>query len=1041
MFHKPEGDSIVTLPFQRSSDLSRIPPYLALVVATIGLSVMAGWIFNIAALKSVLPGLVNMKVNTALGLILCGVALFLLSRGKTSPARRWVTAVMASLVIAMGAMTLSEDLTNRGLGIDELLFRSESGVRETSSPGRMAPSTALAFMLAGAALFAGSQPYRRKWRIPLMTALSVTVLAVGGLSLVGYACDSVFHLAFWTFTGVALHTAVSFFLLGSGLAVVAWNEGALKWSLDLGMTTGFALAIMALLFATAVSYHFISRLFIAATSVNQIQEVLKEIEGVAAGMATLESSQRGYIITGEEDLLKDRAAITDAVRNGLDAVRQSTLDDPQQQRWLDQLEPLITARTLFGDQTIVVRRQSGFPVAEQMLATGSGIRMTAKINRLLLEMSDREYALLAQRQDVSTTSTTTTFLLLPLGMYLSLAILFLELFFLNTGLGRQRANEAILKASLKDVIDLRDALDEHAIVATTDPRGRITHVNDKFCTISGYSREELLGKDHRLVNSGYHSKEFFRGLWATVSGGRVWHGEIRNQARDGSPYWVDTTIVPFLNQLGQPRQYIAIHADMTERKVAKESAALLVAIIDSSNDAIIGKDLNSIVTSWNRGAENLFGYSAAEMIGQSITRLIPPDRQQEEFDIIERVKRGESIRHFETQRVARDGRLIDISVTISPIRNAGGQVVGASKVARDVSERKQAEEAAALLAAIVDSSNDAIIGKDLHSLITSWNRGAEKIFGYSAREIVGQSIAKLIPPAREQEELDIISRVRRGESVVHFDTQRVAKDGRVIDVAVTVSPIKDKKGEIIGASKVARDITERKQAEKEIRDLNIRLEQRVAERTVELEVANSELESFSYSISHDLRAPLRAMDGFSQAVLEDYGDQLPAQGRHDLQTIRQGAQRMGRLIDDLLAFSRVSRVSLKTQEVNTTDQVRGALAELHSSHADRNFKVLVGDLPSCQGDPALLYQVWINLLSNAFKYTSHSPAPEVAIGSKVENGETIFFVRDNGAGFDMRYANKLFGVFHRLHRLDEFEGTGVGLAIVQRIIGRHGGRI
>lgn len=237
------------------------------------------------------------------------------------------------------------------------------------------------------------------------------------------------------------------------------------------------------------------------------------------------------------------------------------------------------------------------------------------------------------------------------------------------------------------------------------------------------------------------------------------------------------------------------------------------------------------------------------------------------------------------------------------------------------------------------------------------------------------------------------------------------------------------------------DIAKRKEAEEKVSQLNAELELRVAKRTAELETANQELEAFSYSISHDLRAPLRAVDGFSQAVMEDYGELLPEGGLRYLQTIRDGAQRMGMLIDDLLAFSRLSRQPVSKQEVDTARLVSNVLEELKPQHEGREVEIRMGDLPPYQGDAALLKQVWINLLSNAFKYSRDRKPAVIEIGSKRENGENIYFVRDNGAGFDMKYAHKLFGVFQRLHRSEDFEGTGVGLAIVQRVINRHGGRI
>jgi signal transduction histidine kinase len=217
--------------------------------------------------------------------------------------------------------------------------------------------------------------------------------------------------------------------------------------------------------------------------------------------------------------------------------------------------------------------------------------------------------------------------------------------------------------------------------------------------------------------------------------------------------------------------------------------------------------------------------------------------------------------------------------------------------------------------------------------------------------------------------------------------------------------------------------------------------QKVKEANQQLEAANKELEAFSYSVSHDLRAPLRAVDGFSQAVLEDYGQQLPEEGRRHLQTIRAGAQRMGALIDDLLAFARLSRQALNKRTVDTGGLVREALEELAPQREGRQVEIRTGELPPCQGDRALLKQVWVNLLSNALKYTRQNPRAVVEIGHELRSGEGVYFIKDNGTGFDMQYAHKLFGVFQRLHRMEDFEGTGVGLAIVQRVINRHGGRV
>ncbi len=482
-----------------------------------------------------------------------------------------------------------------------------------------------------------------------------------------------------------------------------------------------------------------------------------------------------------------------------------------------------------------------------------------------------------------------------------------------------------LKAMLKEVGDLKAALDEHAIVAITDPQGKITYVNDKFCAISQYAREELLGQDHRLINSGHHSKEFIHDIWKTIGHGRVWKGEIKNRAKDGSFYWVDTTIVPFLNEQGKPRQYVAIRADITARKLAEEK---LRASTKEVLDLKAALDEHAIVAITDARGKITF--------------------VNDKFCAISQYARGE------------------------------------------------------------------LLGQD-HRIINST---------FHPKEFIR----------------DLWATISRGR-VWHGEIKNRAKDGSYYWVDTTIVPFLSDDGKPRQYIAIRADITERKKAEEAVHRMNAELEQRVTERTAQLESANRELEAFSYSVSHDLRAPLRAVDGFSQAVIEDFGPELPAEGRRQLQTIRYSAQRMGALIDDLLTFSRLNRQSLAKRRVDTRPLVRAALQELGEPWPGRRIEVRLADLPASLGDPSLLKQVWLNLLSNALKYSRKCDPAVIEIGCHHRDAAPVFFVRDNGTGFDMKYADKLFGVFQRLHRTEDYEGTGVGLATVQRIIHRHGGRI
>ena len=1136
------------------------------------------------------------------------------------------------------------------------------------------------------------------------------------------------------------------------------EEPEAETSLRRKVEAGFVVAVVLTMLLGVLSWHLSQLTAEDAYWVAHTREVMATLESTLRHLVDVETGGRGFALTGDERFLEPYETGKNAVSQDLQALRLLTADNHDQQRQLDVLWEQASARIEASKDLVALKQKTGSPPTEAQLERGKQIMDAARAT--VEQMEAEEKRLLEQRSRRARAAQRVTVTIIGLGSILGAVFLAVAGFAVSREIGisaRARAQVNALNAELEQRVAQRTAalgesegrlssIIQSAMdaIITTDDQQRILVFNKSAEIMFRCPAVEAVGQSiTRFIPERFHAahdrhfKKFSENGSTTRAMGAL--GTLWGERADGAEFRIEASISHIRS--GGRNLSTVILRDITERVRAEALREHLASVVDSSDDAIISKDLSGVITGWNRGAEKVFGYTAAEAVGKPMLMLFPNGRGEEEADILSRIGRGESVEHFETLRVRKDGTKIDVSVTISPIRDGGGVIVGASKIARDITERKQTEAAlresenrfrtlieqasdafflhdsdgrflevnrqaceslgytreellrmrvsdvecdldtrkaqqaweqaepgkaytlqgqqrrkdgtafpvevrlsayyvggeklhlglardtterkraedalaaqaeelsrqtdellrsqsaleaqSLMLKLILQSVGEGLIAADREGKFIIWNDSAKKLMGRDSaslpsdqwthyykvflpdgvtpypperlplvRALRGESVQVELmveqPEHAESVFLEVTARpmkdaegglcggvavlrditehkraaatlARQAEELLHsqqaLETQTlmlqsvldsigeglVAADetgkfllwnpaatrivgmgaenvppgewnrhygvylpdtvtpfppeqnplqrairGEVcvaemylrnqelesgVWIETSASPLKNRDGVLHGGVIAIRDITQRRLDEQKIRQLNEELEERVVQRTAQLEAANHELEAFTYSVSHDLRAPLRHIGGFSRILLEDFSATMEPEARQHLQRIEDGTRRMGMLVDELLNLARVGRHALHLQSASLNAVIEEVVSMLQPEVAGRAVSWKIADLPPAECDPILIRQVFQNLLANALKFTRPRERAVIEVGHRKENGQTVIFVRDNGVGFNMKYQDKLFGVFQRLHRAEDFEGTGIGLATVQRIVHKHGGRV
>ena len=734
----------------------------------------------------------------------------------------------------------------------------------------------------------------------------------------------------------------------------------------------------------------------AITTSLDFNEVLRLIVGNAAELFAADNSL--LLLTEDDGLLRIRAAHPDSrtVSEFAGPMEESVIGDLSRHLKLDPVQELVTVPIVVGGSL------NGFLaiVRDSQLTTEERWQLSALADQAAIALNNA------------------------------------RLHEFQTGEAIRQRDESLsaLRESNRKINNILESITD--LYYQLDREWRFTDINKQTLVRFGKTREELLGKVIWEVFPRAVESELYPQFHKAIEEMVPVHFDLVSKIVPG--VWFEGHAYP--SKMG-----LSVYLrDITTRKDAERTNSFLAAIVESSDDAIVSKDLDGIINTWNRGAEGIFGYSPEEAIGQPATLLMPPDRFDEEPFILDKIRHGQRVEHYETIRRRKDGRLLDISLTISPIKNEKGKIVGASKIARDISERKRGEKQISFQAHLLDAVEQAVIATDLNGTVVYWNSFAEGLYGWSAAEALGANIVEIVPAAEtRQQAVEILTRLREGKSWSgEFLVRR--KDGSVFPAMVTDSPIVSEQGELIGVVGVSVDISERKRAEEE----RAKLHESERAARAEAERANRLKDEFLATLSHELRNPLNVILGYAEVLLRSEEARSSQFVRRAAEILKRNALAQSRLVRDLLDLSRlhIGKLSLNREVVSLMTILNNAVETVSEDAAAKQIRIQIRfDTPEevifVDADPLRLEQVFWNLLNNAAKFTPARGSVTIRVSSRA--GRVTLTVEDNGPGIEPEFLPHVFEMFRQADASSSrpHGGMGIGLALVRQLIGLHGGTV